>query len=179
MLDERRVKEAKSSMAAYLADGLIKKNIFKQIIFDTYLRNHRESLRLAAYVHEKKLSCLWTVVISYYSMFYMANAVLYAFGYKVGDSRAHRVTADALICFVREKLRGSLLECYEEAMEEALEMAGARADEIISSFDKERKKRSEFQYETSEDLKESKASTSLHRAEEFAVEMNRLLKSSL
>jgi len=110
-------------------------------------------------------------------MFYIANAVLYKIGYKIGDKLAHKVTADALIEVVRNKLKKSFLEDYENAKEEALELAGARADEIIDSFDRERGKRSAFQYKTTEEIKHSKAQTSLKRAKEFSLEMEQLLKS--
>ena len=44
-------------------------------------------------------------VISYYSMFYIANAVLFKIGYKIGEQTPHKITADALIVFVRNKLK--------------------------------------------------------------------------
>jgi uncharacterized protein (UPF0332 family) len=139
------------------------------------MRNHKESLDLAEQVYNGKKSNLWTVVISYYSMFYIANAVIYKRGLKIGSKIAHKITADALIDLVRDKLKQSLLEGYEEVKEEAMEIAGVRADEIISSFDKEREKRSIFQYETTEQIKASKAATSFQRAKEFSLEMYNLL----
>ncbi|MBI5881321.1 hypothetical protein HZB90_04280 [archaeon] len=176
MLDDERIREAKSNMKAYLADGLITKQPFRQIVFDTYMRNHQESLDLAEHVHKNSLSNLWTIVISYYSMFYIANAVLYKKGFKVGTKLAHKITADALIELVRDKLKRSLLEDYENMKEEAMEIAGTKADEIISSFDREREKRSMFQYETTEEIKNSKAQTSFQRAKEFSLEMQKLLQ---
>lgn len=148
---------------------------FRQIVFDTYMRNHGESLELAEHIRANNLSNLWAVVISYYSMFYIANAVLCKLGYKVGTKQAHKVTADALIEFVRNKLKASLLEGYEESRNDALEIAGAKADEIIGSFDKERVKRSVFQYETTEEIKKTKAETSAKRAKEFSLEMHKLI----
>ena len=175
MLDEKRVKEAKTNMKTYLADSMISKEPFKQIIFDTYIKNHRESLNLAEHVFNNNLSNLWSIVISYYSMFYIANAVLYKLGYKIGAKLAHKVTADALIELVRSKLKDSLIEDYEKIKEEALEIASTKADIIIESFDRERTKRSIFQYETTEDIKKSKAQTSFQRAKEFSLEMRKLL----
>ena len=55
---------------------------------------------------------LWVIVPSYYSMYYIANAVLLKLGYKVGDKVSHKVTADAIIVFVRNKLKKNLLEEY-------------------------------------------------------------------
>ncbi len=63
------------------------------------------------------------------------------------------MTADALIVFVKNKLKKELLEEYEEAQEEALEIVGKKAEEI----------------------KRAKAETSLKRAKEFIFEMKKML----
>lgn len=173
MLDSKRIEEAKSSVNAYIRDGLLEKRSFQPLVFGTYMRNHRESLTVAKELHRQKLSDLWVVIASYYSMFYMANAVLYKLGYKTGHKIAHKVTADALIVFVRNKLKDALLESYELAAEEAL----AASDSHLENFDLERTKRSRFQYETTEEIKRSKAETSLKRAEEFSIELEKVLVS--
>ena len=49
------------------------------------------------------------------------------------------------------------------------------SDTLLQSYDAERSKRSEFQYETTEEIKEAKAKTSLMRAEEFSKEIEKLL----
>ena len=112
---------------------------------------------------------------SYYAMFYKANAILFKLGYKVGDKIPHKITSDALIVFVRNKLKKSILEEYEEAQNEAL--PGIRADTLIDEFDKERIKRSIIQYETKAIEKHAKAITSLERAKEFLFEIKKLLES--
>ncbi len=176
MLNEERMKEAQSNMNTYIEDGLIwKTKIFKKEIMDTYKRNYKESLDVAKKLSDENLSNLWIIVTSYYSMFYIANAVLYKLGYKIGHKVSHKVTADALIVFVRNKLRKSLLEEYEEAKEEALELIGRKTDEVISDFDKELGKRSIFQYESTEEIKRAKAETSFIRAKRFILEMEKLL----
>ena len=53
---------------------------------------------------------LWVIVISYYAMFYAANAVLLHLGYRTGEKIAHKVTSDALIVLVLEKLYELLLD---------------------------------------------------------------------
>jgi len=68
------------------------------------------------------------------------------------------------------------LEEYETAKEEALEIISSKVDSIIESFEFEREKRSVFQYQMGEDLKKSKAITSLDRAKKFVFEMKKLLK---
>ncbi|MBI2666747.1 hypothetical protein HYX13_03995 [Candidatus Woesearchaeota archaeon] len=175
MLTEERVKEAEQNWRSYLSDHLVKKDSFKQIVFDTFLRNHLESLNVAEHLSMQNLSSLWTIVVSYYSMFYLANAVIYKNGYKIGEKVAHKITADALVILVRNKLKSSLLQGYEQAQNEALEIAKNRADELINSFDKEREKRSYFQYETTEEIKSGKAKTSFERAKLFSTELHKLL----
>src|SRR3989344_9295598 len=115
MLSSERVKEAEKNVKSYLSDGLIKKENYKNIVFETYLRNHRESLLVARKLLDENLSNLWVVVVSYYSMFYIANALIYKIGYKIGSKVAHKVTSDALIVFVRNKLKDSLIDSYELA----------------------------------------------------------------
>ena len=146
MLTDKRIKEAQDNFNAYLQDGLlVKKREFEQRIFNVLENNANESLKIAEKLFANQDSWLWTIVTSYYSMYYIANAILYKMGYKVGEKIAHKVTADSLIVLVRSKLKASLLEQYEEVQQEALALAGIKADELIQSFDYERKKRSFFQ----------------------------------
>src|SRR3989338_6538736 len=176
MLDTQRLKEAESNVKNYLEEKLIwKYDSYKKEIFETYLRNYKDSLEVAQKLFEQNLSPLWVIVTSYYSMYYIANAVLYTIGYKVGGKISHKVTADALIVFIRNKLKKELLEDYEEAQEEALEIIGKKTDEIISHFEKELEKRSIFQYKSTEEIKRAKAETSLKRAKEFIFEMKKML----
>src|SRR3989344_1055948 len=165
MLNEKRLEE-----------GLIwKYKDPRQEILETYQRNYQESLDVAQKLFEQNLSNLWIIVISYYSMYYITNAVLYKIGYKIGSKVSHKVTADALIVFVRNKLKKNLLEDYEQAKEEALEIIGRKTDNIIESFDNEMRKRSVFQYESTEEIKKEKAKTSIERAKKFIFEMKKLL----
>ena len=104
-------------------------------------------------------------------MFYIANAMLYKIGYKIGSKVAHKVTSDALIVFVRNKLTDHFIENYELASNEALTLS----DNILQSYDLERIKRSIFQYESTEQFKTSKAKTSLERAEEFSKQIEEMM----
>tara|TARA_Y100000310_G_C20649582_1_gene798601 strand:- start:528 stop:1061 length:534 start_codon:yes stop_codon:yes gene_type:complete len=176
MLNEKRVKEAEGNIKRYLEDGLLWKfKMSRNEVMETYQRNYKESLDVAQKIFDQNLSNLWVIVISYYSMYYIANAVLYKIGYKIGSKVSHKVTADALIVFVRNKLKKEFLEEYEEAKEEAMEIIGRKTDEIIESFDQELEKRSVFQYESTEEIKRAKANTSLDRAKRFIFEMKKLL----
>ncbi len=171
MLSSERIREAENNVRSYLGEGLLKKGKFREVVFETYMRNHRESLIVARRLFSEKLSYLWVVVISYYSMFYIANALLYRLGYKVGSRIAHRVTSDALIVFVRNRLKDSLIEDYELMSTEALILS----DNLLQGYEMERIKRSVFQYESTEEIKASKAGTSLERAEEFSKEIEKML----
>ncbi len=176
MLEDKRIKEAQENIKKNLEDGLILKyKTFNPNISETYNRNYIESIKLAEEIFKQNLSNLWVIVVSYYSMYYIANAVLYRLGYKIGTKISHKITSDALIVFVRNKLKKELLEKYETAKEEALEIEGKRADEIIEHFHKELEKRSIFQYESTEEIKKAKAETSLKRSKEFIFEMKKLL----
>ena len=177
MLGKDRVKEAQSNVKDYLDQGLLRKvKISDKKILSVYVKNSKDSLNVAGVLFKNDYSDLWTIVCGYYAMYYIANAVLYKLGYKVGHKISHKITADALIVFVRNKLKDSLIEDYEELQQEALEIAGLRADELIESFDVERRKRSRLQYEMTESVKRAKAKTSLERAKRFVFEMEKVLE---
>ena len=177
MLTDKRIKEAESNVKSYIEDGLLKKAIMDKQVINILLRNAKESLRVADEVYKQNLSELWVIVCSYYAMFYYANAVIFMLGYKIGDKIVHKVTSDALIVYVKGKLKESFIEEYEETKEEALNLAGLKADALIESFEYERNKRSLIQYKTIEIEKQTKAKTSLQRAKEFALEIGKLLIS--
>ena len=171
MLSNERIKEAEDNVKLYLSDGMIKKELLRKIVFDTYMRNHRESLIVAKKLFDENISNLWVVVTSYYSMFYIANALLYKLGYKIGSKISHKVTSDALIVFVRNKLKNSLIENYELAINDALTLS----ENLLQNYDFEREKRSAFQYDSTDEIKIAKAKTSLTRAEEFSKETEKML----
>src|SRR3989338_8810183 len=160
MLDDKRIKEAEENVRDYLKDGLLRKAVLSNDVFDVYLKNSSESIELAKDIFKNNKSNLWVIVTSYYSMYYMANALLCNFGYKVGEKISHKVTADALIVFARNKIRTSLLDDLENAMDEAMDLASVKTDEMISDFEHERTKRSRFQYKMPEQAKERHAKTS-------------------
>jgi uncharacterized protein (UPF0332 family) len=176
MLDKERIKEAKTNVENYLKEGLLKKITIKQPeVRNILVNNCKESLKVAEILFTNNYSNLWTIVCSYYSMYYMSKAVLYELRYKIGEQISHKVTADALIVYVMNKLKESLLEDYEQAREDALEISGNKASGLIENFDFERVKRSRFQYSITETAMKSKAETSLKRAKEFVLEMEKLL----
>ncbi len=178
MLDGKRIKESEANVKRYLGEGLLRKEK-NETAKEMYVENSDLSLETG----QKLLSLetleyrpyLWVIVSSYYAMYYIANAVLLSIGYKVGEKISHKVTADALIVFVRDKLKKDLIEEYENVRENALELISSKADSILQSLDFEREKRSKFQYQMDEKAKKSKAVTSLERAKEFSFELKKLL----
>lgn len=173
MLNNKRIQEAKANITLYLNEGLLKKQT-SDISKSIFITNSKDSLRAAKLLFDNNFY-LWVIVSSYYSMFYIANAVLLHLGYKVGDKIAHKVTADTLIVKIRPKLKESLIQGYEEIAETALNIAEIKSDSLVESFDFERRKRNTIQYQTTKSDIKSKARTSLQRAQEFLFELESLL----
>jgi len=171
-MDEKRIKIAEDNFKNYLKEGKIKKiEKFDNLIYSTYIRNAKESLDIATLLFQGKMSSLWVVVTSYYSMFYIACAYLYKLGYKTKGEIVHQVVNESLIVQARHKIKNHLLENYSEEMEKALSVA----DQYLENYEKEKTKRAEFQYETTEEIKEAKAKTSLTRAKEFSELIREIL----
>ena len=203
MIEKERIAEARRNVKIYVEDGLLKtgdKDAARFVEF--FIANAESSLRTASILQEisdennlKETlkvgsdfeSYLWVIVSSYYSMFYAATAILAKQGIRATGQIVHKVTADALIHFFasNEKL-AKLLEQYEEAQTVGLELVGReelmkrmqkKADELIISYEGERKKRSKFQYDIGVQAKRGYAQTSLERARNFVFEIRKLLKS--
>ena len=97
MLSKERIKEAQANIPGYLGQGLLNKlKNPDEAVRKVLINNCEESMKVADLLFKNNYSDLWAIVCSYYAMYYMANAVLYSFGYKVGEKIAHKVTADAL-----------------------------------------------------------------------------------
>lgn len=171
-MNEERIQEAKNNIKNYLEEGIVKKQSFNKIVFETYMKNYQESLLVAQKLFNDETSMLWVIVTSYYSMFYIANAYFVKRGYKIGHKIAHKVTADMLIIYLKDSLINQLIEEYDILAQEALSIS----ENLIENFDFERVKRSRIQYETTQTIKETKARTSLQRAKEFGKEIEKLLE---
>lgn len=177
MLSEKNILDAQANFNVYFDNGLIKKiDKSDKNIVDIYLRNAKESIDLAELAYNQNISMMWVIVCSYYSMFYIANSLLYVNGYKVGDKIAHKVTSDSLIYLMRNKLKNYYLEIYIQIEDEAEEFAQIKTDSLLENLNLERRKRSTYQYETPENIKNIKAETSLKRAKEFLFEIRHLIK---
>src|SRR3989338_10926191 len=175
MIDEKRKKEAMENFSEYLRQGLIKKQKDENAM-KMYINNSDMSMKLAEKMLDDQLKpYLWSVVVSYYSMFYMANAVLLHLGYKTGRKIVHKVTSDALIVLVLNKLKKELLEEYENMRDDAMEIASMKSEELLKNYEMELDKRSKFQYNMTLKVQEQMARISVKRAAEFILEMKKLL----
>jgi uncharacterized protein (UPF0332 family) len=203
MIEKARLDQATRNVKTYLTDGLLKtgdKDATKFV--DFFMSNAESSLRTASILQEisdqdtlKQTlrtgsdfeAYLWVIVSAYYSMFYSATALLAKQGIKATGQIVHKVTADALIHYfaANEKL-ANLLEQFEEAQTVGMELVGReelmkrmqkKADELIISYEGERKKRSKFQYDIGVQAKRGYAQTSLERARTFVFETRKLLKA--
>jgi len=203
MIEKERIDEARRNVKIYIEDGLLKtgnKDAARFVEF--FMANAEFSLRTASILQEisdannlketLKVSLdfeayLWVIVSSYYSMFYAATAILAKQGIRATGQIIHKVTADALIHFFGSNEKpAKLLEQYEEAQTVGLELVGReelmkkmqkKADELIISYEGERKKRSKFQYDIGVQAKKGYAQTSLQRARDFVFEIRKLLKT--
>ena len=178
MLDPKRIKEAESNIRQYFQDNLLKEetnNTAKEMYIENSDLSLKTSQKLLSLECKEYFPYLWVIVTSYYAMYYIANAVLLQLGYKVGSKISHKVTSDALIVFVRNKLKNQLLEEYEDTKEDALDLMIQRTDTLLKNLDYEREKRSRFQYQMDEQIKRTKALTSITRAKEFVFEIKKLL----
>jgi uncharacterized protein (UPF0332 family) len=203
MINKERIDEAKRNVKQYVDDGLLKINDKDAARFvDFFMANAESSLRTASILQQisdedtlKETlkvgsdfeSYLWVIISSYYAMFYSATAILAKQGIKASGQIVHKVTADALIHFFWSNAKlARLLEQYEETQTVGLELIGReelmkkmqkKADELIVSYESERKKRSKFQYNIGIQAKKGYAQTSLERARNFVFEINKLIKT--
>ena len=116
MITEHDPKASERNVTLYIQEGLLKRDPSNIQFAPFYLNNAKMSLLLANHLQTistnaqakkqagfpQDYECmLWVVVISYYSMFYMANAALARIGLKVGDklgkSRANQFVSRILV----------------------------------------------------------------------------------
>ena len=192
MLEERKLKEAEKRVKQYMSDGIIwAKGEPEHTAF--FLKNADDSIDSAKALLEISTDpekqnflgftsfngLLWAVNASYYSMFYMARALLENEGLKIKtDLSVHAVTFDTLVShfYLTGKLQKGLLDDFVEAKEDAAELLGKqKADELMEEYFYEKKKRGTFTYEMGEILVKSKAKTSLERAQRFRREIKKMI----
>lgn len=193
MLDEKKLKEAESRVKQYLQDGAVKTKQ-KAEFTGFFLTNAKKSLRAANALYDLSTvkdmqqktgyidfdGFLWVVNASYYSMFYMARALLEHEGIKIkSDLSIPLITFDTIINFfyLNGKLQKRLIEDFAEAKEEASELLGKqKADSLIEDYFWEKGKRATFTYNTKEAVIKTKAKTSIERAIKFNQEIKKIIK---
>lgn len=193
MLDNKKLKEIENRIKHYIMDDIIKSKGRKKYVnlFLTNANNSLQSAKLLLNVStDEKLQIatgylkfngyLWTINASYYSMFYIIRALLENSGIEFkSDLSIHALTFDALIYYFykTKKLQKSLIKLFIEAQEEAAEILGKEtADELISNYFYEKRKRAKLTYETGELAMQNKAKTSVKRAEQFNREIKKILE---
>ena len=194
MLEDKKLKESGDRIKQYQNDGIVKKGKPEHVEF--FLKNADDSIDSAKALFELSTDpvkqnflgftsfngLLWTVNASYYSMFYMARALLENEGIKIKtDLSIHAVTFDTIVSYfyLTGRLQRELLDDFVEAKEDAAELLGKqKADELIEEYFFEKRKRGAFTYEMGEILVQSKAKTSLERAQKFMRELKKIIMKS-
>ena len=192
MLDNKKVEESKKRVEQALTHNeLVKEKSGKFVSF--FQENAQRSFDAARLLYSVSTQedvqkatgfprfngFLWVINASYYSMFYMARALLEKSGVKIKtDHSVHVLTFDALATYfyATGKIEKQMLEEFSEASTEAQEALGReKARELMEDYLNEREKRSRFTYEMGEIALQNKAKTSLDRAKRFNEALRKML----
>ena len=194
MLDEKKIKELQGRVANFIRDDVIKKGKENRYV-TFFLNNAKNSLDAAKLLSKVSIDIdlkktlgfpsfngsLWVINSSYYSMFYMARALLESECIRIKTNLSiHSITFDALIhyFYLSGKLQKRFIEDLAEAREDAAEILGQeKAKEIIEDYFFEKRKRGNFTYEMGLVAMENKANTSLERAKRFNEEIRKMLEA--
>ena len=193
MLDDKKLKEVQYRVKQYLDNGIIRTKQQKEFV-NFFLSNAEKSLNSANALYDLSIDkemqnktgyinfdgFLWVVNACYYSMFYMARALLENEGIKIkSDLSVHVITFDALVNFfyINNKLQKRFIEDFEDAKEEASELLGKqKAGQLVEDYFFEKEKRAIFTYDTKEIVIRAKAKTSIERAKRFNQEIKKIVK---
>lgn len=192
MLDEKNIGEIKRNSERMIREGsIIKENEGR--FADFFLNNSRNSFDSAKLLLEvsrnKELKnslgfpefngYLWAINASYYSMFYMARALLEKNGIKIKkDESVHSIVFNAFVYyfFITGRIEKRLVEEFNDAGEEASILLGKeKAKMIVEDYFNEKEKRGRFTYEMGEIAMQNKAETSLERARKFNEELRKMI----
>lgn len=194
MLDNKEIEIIRNNIRAFLSNNTILKEKKAGKFVDFFINNAYNSLdsaKLLFDVSTKKdlqktagfpdfNGFLWVINASYYSMFYMARALLENEGIKIKTDSAsiHLITFNALVYYfyLTGKIQKGMVEEFKEAGEEASEVLGKeKARALIEDYSYEKVKRGRFTYEMGEIAMQNKAETSLNRAKKFNEEIRKML----
>lgn len=201
-LDNQRIEEIRKLVPKLINEGTIsKKEEYKKLV-NFFKENAEDSINSAQLLYkvstDSKLQnatgfpnlrgFLWVINASYYSMFYMASALLANSRIKIKSGIGiHKLTFDTFVYYfyLTNKIAKEYVEQFLDALEDSEELLGreeavkkaeAMAKELVTSFDSEREKRRTFTYELERTKIQSKAKTSLERANYFYKEIAKLIK---
>lgn len=195
MLDDKKLEEIKKEVARLRNEGEIIKDEKNKELVDFYLNNSLISLNTAKilgkissedsfktkfdFISNDFESYLWIINSSYYSMFYIAGALLSKLGLKIkSELGIHKKTFFALVYYfyLSGKMAKQYIEDFEEAQGESQKLlAQTKVKDLMLKYDSEMNKRSEFTYNIGIEAKKAKAETSLNRAIEFYNECLRIV----
>lgn len=192
MQEDRKIEEAKKNAVKNINSGVIVKTKESGYV-NFFIKNAKDSLDSAKVLFDVSVNdktkntlgipsfngFLWVINSSYYSMFYMARALLESIGVKIKtDESLHFLVFNALVYYFYStgKLEKHFIEDFENAQEESSEILGKeKAKEMISDYSSEKEKRAKFTYEIGEIAMKNKAETSLNRAKKFNEEVRKIL----
>jgi len=192
MLEDKQIEEAKNNAVKAIESGNIIKTKESRYV-DFFLKNAKDSLDSAKVLFEASTNeslkgtigipgfngYLWVINASYYSMFYMARALLESVGVKVKKEESiHFVVFNALIYYFYStgKLQRHFIEDLKNAQEDSSELLGKeKAKKILDEYSIEKEKRVRFTYELGETAMRGKAETSLTRAKKFNEEIRKIV----
>jgi len=169
---EDKLKEAEDGYNAALRDKFIEKNSKQSSFTAAYANFAKNSLttagllfditkdkakREATKIDDSYNGNMWVIVSAYFSMFYMASALLAKKGIKVGRVDTHK------------HVKNAFLHVYiaNHFIDHALGIDYTESKEIAEDLMAERKKRSKYQYNVGTKVLETDAELSLKRARNF------------
>ncbi len=192
MLDDKKIEEARRNAVKSINSGAIIKTSESRYV-DFFIKNAKDSLDSAKILFDISTNertkntlgmpnfngFLWVINSGYYSMFYMARALLESIGVKIkSEESIHFLVFNALVYYFYStgKLEKHFIEDFENAQEESSEIIGReKAKEMIGNYSSEKEKRARFTYEIGKIAMKNKAETSLRRAIKFNEEVRKIL----
>jgi uncharacterized protein (UPF0332 family) len=204
MIDEKKIKEMQSLVPKLLEEGLIRKRKEYKKLVEFFRENALESLNSAKLLLEVSTNpklmeltgfknfrgFLWAINASYYSMFYICQALLASEGIKItAETGVHKIVFNTFVYYfyLTGKITKRFVEEFLEAQKDSQELlaredfiqeADLKAKTLIGDLSYEGQKRKTFTYKLTNERIEVRAKTSLERAQNFFTEMCKIIRHS-
>ena len=188
MISDEQKEKSKNMIKQLIQDGKIvkpKANV-KNFFLNKSMTSLEISKRLLDISDDEDDSLegyMWVINSAYYSMFFAATSLLAHYNHKIDQEQGiHKLTFHALVYYFLvddNKLEKYFIEEYEDAYEDAeqlLQTSQDKANELVKNLDFEREKRTKFTYEIGKVAEKNKAQTSVKRADEFLLEIRKIIK---